>query len=118
MTKTALLKNSTAVDVVQSPKLPATKPKREYADFDAFVANADNLVYFVASVYQAIERLVFDDRFEWIEWPDHHSVDLDRAKQDIASAKYAVDAAHGALARLPWARKHLAEFKQIGRAHV
>ena len=112
MTKTVPLKNSTAVDVVQSPKLPATTPQRRYGDFDAFVANADKLVDFIAWIGRDIERLVFDDSFEWIEKPDHYVIDLQRAKQDIASAKSAIDSARGALARFPWARKHLAAFKR------
>src|SRR5262249_38303884 len=108
MSKTALLKNSTAV-VKSEAKLPATKPKRTYGDCDAFVANADNLVLLFARVDSVIERLCFDDQFEWIEWPDHRSLDLKEAGQKIASAKYGVESARRTVSELPWASKHLAE---------
>jgi hypothetical protein len=112
MSKTALLQ-STAVDVVKSSeKLPAPRPKREYADFDAFVANADKLVGFFNSVSRDIERL--DDLgFQWLEWPyDRHWLDLDQAKKAIERAKIGVQTAKYALWQFPQARKRLAEFKR------
>jgi hypothetical protein len=114
MTKTALLKNSTALEVVKSEKLPATRPQRQYADFDAFVENADKLVAFFGSVHRIIERLDLDERFEWIEWPDpdRHALDLEQAKRKIAEAKYAVQAAKNTLRQFPQMRKPLAEFKR------
>jgi hypothetical protein len=113
MTKIALLKTSTAVDVIKSAeKPPATKPERGYAHFDAFVANADKLVAFLNGVNKTIGRLVLDDRFEWIEKPDHYSFDFERAKQDLASAKYAIKSARADLSTFSRMRKRLAEFKR------
>jgi hypothetical protein len=112
MTKTVPLKNSTAVEVVKSPKLPATKREREYGDFDAFVVNADKLVAFFSGVDKAIDRLVFDDQFEWVDKPDHYGIDLEREKQKIHSAKYDVESARHALSQFPQARKRLAAFKR------
>jgi hypothetical protein len=115
MNKTALLKNSTAVDVVKSAeKLPATKRQREYGDFDAFVENADKLVAFFNSVDTEIERLDVEDEFEWVEWPDpdRHTLDLKKAKEKIRAAKYKIDSARHALSQLPQVRKSLAAFKR------
>src|SRR5262249_11690993 len=112
MTKTVPLKNSTAVAVVQSPKLPAPKPQREYGDFDAFVANGDEMVAFFQRIDGYLDRLDFDKRFEWLDKPDHYGIDLERTKQEIASAKYGVESARHALSQLPWARKGLAAFKR------
>jgi hypothetical protein len=111
MSKAVPLKNSTAVQVVKSPQLPATKPERQYADFDAFVANVDNLLSFFGRISEREGRL-YDVEFEWVEWPEYRSLDLKEAKQNIASAKYAVDSARRFISEFPWARKRLAEFKR------
>ena len=42
MSNTALLKSSATVVVKSTETLPAASTKRGYADFDAFVANADH----------------------------------------------------------------------------
>ena len=69
MTKTALLKKSTALEVVKSAqKLPAVRRKREYGDFDAWVASVDKLEAFVERVASDVYQL--SDRFDWLEEPD------------------------------------------------
>jgi hypothetical protein len=111
MTKTALLKNSTAIEVVQSAKLPAAKPKREYADFDRFVANADKLVAFFERADQQYNRLAAVE-FKWLEKDERCVFDLERAKQEIAVAKYSVESARGILLNFPQMQKRLAEYKR------
>jgi hypothetical protein len=108
MTKTVPLKN--AVETVKS-QLPATPPKREYADFDAFVVNADKLVAFFDAVWKDEERLG-DIGFEWVEWPDHRPINLEEAKAAIQLAKTRVRSARYWLPQFQQARKRLAEFKR------
>jgi hypothetical protein len=113
MSKAVPLKN-TAVAVVKSPQLPATPPKREYGDFDAFVENADNLLSFFGRISEREERL-YDIQFEWVEWGDNCPIDLEQAKQQIQSAKWTVDSARHLLTQFSWARKRLAECKRDER---
>jgi hypothetical protein len=111
MSKTVPLKN--AVQVIKSAeKLPATLPKREYADFDAFVENADTLFAFFARVHHFIERLDSGGWFQWVEWPDNQYLDLEETGKQIATAKYTVDSTRRVLSEFPWARKRLAKFKR------
>src|SRR5262245_43433758 len=102
MSKTVPLKNSAVAVVKSAERLPATIPARAYADFDAFVENADKLVELVDWIDRDIERLS-DIEFEWFKWSESRSLDLKKAKQEIATAKYIVDSARGVISRLPWA---------------
>jgi hypothetical protein len=113
MSKTVPLNNAIAV-VKSAEKLPATLPKREYADFDAFVENADIVHDFFARIYSFTqERLIdADDWFEWIEWHDNKYLDLKEAGKKIATAKYTVESARHALSDFPWGRKCLAKYKR------
>src|SRR5262249_49290404 len=113
MTKTALLKSSTAVDVVRSTaaKLPVAKPQREYGDFDAFVDNADKLVAFFKRADEHTARLDSLE-FKWLELPEHRALEPEKAKQDIARANQHVQFARQALAQFPHVRKRFAEFKR------
>ena len=108
MTKTALLKKSTALEVVKSAqKLPAVRRKREYGDFDAWVASVDKLEAFVERVASDVYQL--SDRFDWLEEPDDHYIDLERAKQQLAGAETNVRLAKERLPAFPGARKRLAK---------
>jgi hypothetical protein len=111
MSTTALLKNSTAVVKSSADNLPATRSKREYADFDAFVENADRLLAFFKGVFKEDDRLA-SIKFEWLEYDDRRPLDLEKAKREIRSAKLDVEMASRALAQFPRARKRLAEFKR------
>jgi hypothetical protein len=107
MSKTALLE-STAVDVVKSEKLPAARRQRQYGDFDAFVTNADKLAAFFKRAWDDVyERL--DIAFGWLDWPPHRWFDLDEAKRTIERAKLNVASAKYTLADFPKALKRLAE---------
>jgi hypothetical protein len=111
MSKTVSL--NTAIAVVKSAeKLPAPPPKREYGDFDRFVAKVDELCQLVARVHAATERLDFNARFNWIEQPDHICIDLEQTKKQITSAKYAIDYARNVLSQFPSAHKRLAKVRR------
>src|SRR5262245_33978644 len=107
MSMTAPLKNSTAMEVVKSAKLPATKAQRQYGDFDAFVANADKLVSFFGFVSRDEESLS-NIEFEWVEWPETRPINLEEAKQQIQSAKWKLDSAQHWFTQFAQARKRLA----------
>jgi hypothetical protein len=110
MSKTALLENA-AVEVVKS-KLPATTPKREYCDFDTFVANADKLVAFICRVSKDEENLS-EIEFEWVEWDEEHrSLDLKEARQQIEQANRKVQIAGYTLREFPQAHKLMAACKR------
>jgi len=113
MTKTALLENSTAGDVVRSSaKVPAPRPQREYADFDAFVENADKLMGFFKAICKRIEQLS-EIEFEWLEWdPERRILELQEERHKLRRAKMHVENANDVLATFPRARKRLAEFNR------
>jgi hypothetical protein len=99
---TVALRNSTAVQVVSSPKLPAPKPQRDYSSFDEFVANVDNLVSFSKVVWGYMERLdeLEEDRL------------VAFAKQEIVRARTNLDFAKNVLGQYARARKRLADFRR------
>jgi hypothetical protein len=110
MSKTVPLKN--AVQVIKSAeKLPATLPKREYADFDAFVANTDKVTTVFARVWEDEQRLC-EIEFEWLQWPDSRSLDLKEARAQIERAKMKVQLARYTLREFPQARKRFAQCKR------
>src|SRR5262245_60059033 len=110
MSKTVPLKN--AMEVVKSAEtLPAPQAKREYGDFDAFVANADKLVGFF-NRFSKDERQLGEVEFEWVEWGENRSLELDGAKRDIALAKRKVEIAGYTLREFPQAHKLMAACKR------
>ncbi len=104
MSKAALLK-STAVDVVQS-QLPAKPAKREYLDFDRFVAALDELVGF----FNAIEREIDDLDFE--EYHGGTFDDLERMRTLVGIANEKLDYARGRLPAFGDVQRRLAEVKR------
>jgi hypothetical protein len=112
MSKTVSLKNSTAVEVVKSSeKLPAPQAKREYADFDAFVANVDKLTAVIERAFKDQEHLS-DIEFEWAEWPEHQWFDLKQARARVETAKTKVQLARYTVREFPSARKREAKCKR------
>jgi hypothetical protein len=99
-----------AVQVVKS-ELPATLPKREYGDFDRFVANVDKISAFLGRVFKDEEQLD-GIKFEWLQWDDDRVFDLKEAKAQIERAKNKVRIAQYSLREFPSARKCFAECKR------
>jgi hypothetical protein len=87
--KSAALKN-TGIAVIKS-EVPSVKPKRQYGEFDRFVAIGDWLVAAFKGVSAACERLVDDD---------------------FKITIYAVEEAQDYLTRLPKLKAAMNEFKQ------
>jgi hypothetical protein len=87
---------NTGVSVIKS-KLPAVKPKRQYGDFDEFVALADRIVRTADAIEATCNRLNDDE--------------------DFRMTFFTVQEAEGHLKQLPKLKAALAEFEEAREWH-